>query len=127
LFSRTSTTPRPAVPLRLGAQLVAASAFAYARSPVRAPLVALGIVAVLWMSNLYNFMDGSDGLAGGMTLIGFAFLGAGAWVSGDAALTPSARSSPPRPSRSSCSTSSRAPLHGRCGRGPIGFLARRFP
>ena len=27
------------------------------------------------MSNLYNFMDGSDGLAGGMTLIGFGYYG----------------------------------------------------
>lgn len=76
------------VPLRLGVQLVAASGFAYAALPqLGLPLVAVSVVAVLWMSNLYNFMDGSDGLAGGMTLIGFAFLAAGAWVSGDAALT----------------------------------------
>jgi UDP-N-acetylmuramyl pentapeptide phosphotransferase/UDP-N-acetylglucosamine-1-phosphate transferase len=27
------------------------------------------------MSNLYNFMDGSDGLAGGMTVIGFGYYG----------------------------------------------------
>jgi UDP-N-acetylmuramyl pentapeptide phosphotransferase/UDP-N-acetylglucosamine-1-phosphate transferase len=27
--------------------------------------------ALLWMVNLYNFMDGSDGLAGGMAAIGF--------------------------------------------------------
>ncbi|UJP06051.1 MAG: glycosyltransferase family 4 protein [Nitrosomonas sp.] len=30
---------------------------------------------IIWMSNLYNFMDGSDGLAGGMTVIGFVFYG----------------------------------------------------
>src|SRR6266702_4213599 len=41
---------------------------------------------ILWVTNLYNFMDGSDGLAGGMTVAGFAFLGAGAWMSGDEAL-----------------------------------------
>lgn len=29
----------------------------------------------VWMINLYNFMDGMDGLAGGMTTIGFAALG----------------------------------------------------
>ncbi|HZF19029.1 MAG TPA: glycosyltransferase family 4 protein [Burkholderiales bacterium] len=88
VFSHLDDARALPVPLRLGAQLVAASAFAYAALPqFGLPLVALGIVAVLWMSNLYNFMDGSDGLAGGMTLIGFAFLGAGAWVSGDAALT----------------------------------------
>jgi len=28
-------------------------------------------LAVAWMTNLYNFMDGSDGLAGGMAVIGF--------------------------------------------------------
>jgi UDP-N-acetylmuramyl pentapeptide phosphotransferase/UDP-N-acetylglucosamine-1-phosphate transferase len=29
-------------------------------------------LALVWMTNLYNFMDGADGLAGGMALIGFA-------------------------------------------------------
>jgi UDP-N-acetylmuramyl pentapeptide phosphotransferase/UDP-N-acetylglucosamine-1-phosphate transferase len=29
-------------------------------------------VAIAWMTNLFNFMDGSDGLAGGMALIGFS-------------------------------------------------------
>lgn len=44
-----------------------------------APLVAL---AVTWMINLYNFMDGSDGLAGGMTLCGFGAYGIAAWFAG---------------------------------------------
>ncbi|MFA9439828.1 glycosyltransferase family 4 protein [Uliginosibacterium sp. sgz301328] len=34
---------------------------------------AAGLVCV-WMTNLYNFMDGSDGMAGGMALIGFGAL-----------------------------------------------------
>jgi UDP-N-acetylmuramyl pentapeptide phosphotransferase/UDP-N-acetylglucosamine-1-phosphate transferase len=34
----------------------------------------LSAVACVWMTNLYNFMDGADGLAGGMALIGFASL-----------------------------------------------------
>jgi len=34
-------------------------------------LVAAGLFLV-WMINLYNFMDGMDGFAGGMTVIGFA-------------------------------------------------------
>jgi UDP-N-acetylmuramyl pentapeptide phosphotransferase/UDP-N-acetylglucosamine-1-phosphate transferase len=33
---------------------------------------ALVVVAIAWMANLFNFMDGSDGLAGGMAVIGFA-------------------------------------------------------
>ncbi len=32
-------------------------------------------LAIIWMLNLYNFMDGMDGFAGGMTLSGFAFIG----------------------------------------------------
>lgn len=32
-------------------------------------------LAIIWMTNLYNFMDGSDGLAGGMTAIGFGYYG----------------------------------------------------
>ncbi len=32
-------------------------------------------VMMIWMTNLYNFMDGSDGLAGGMALIGFGYYG----------------------------------------------------
>lgn len=34
-------------------------------------MIALGVTTV-WMTNLYNFMDGLDGLAGGMALFGFA-------------------------------------------------------
>ncbi len=38
-------------------------------------------VAVAWMANLYNFMDGSDGLAGGMAFFGFSSYGIAAWFS----------------------------------------------
>jgi UDP-N-acetylmuramyl pentapeptide phosphotransferase/UDP-N-acetylglucosamine-1-phosphate transferase len=38
---------------------------------------------IVWMTNLYNFMDGSDGLAGGMALFGFSFYGLAAWLAGD--------------------------------------------
>jgi UDP-N-acetylmuramyl pentapeptide phosphotransferase/UDP-N-acetylglucosamine-1-phosphate transferase len=40
-------------------------------------------LAIGWMINLYNFMDGSDGLAGGMALIGFGAYGFGAWLGAD--------------------------------------------
>jgi len=72
------------IPVRLGAQLAAAAGFAFGAFPTVAfPLLA--ILGILWMANLYNFMDGSDGLAGGMTVIGFASLAAGAWMSGNEA------------------------------------------
>ena len=38
---------------------------------------AMAILAIVWITNLYNFMDGSDGLAGGMALLGFS---AYAWI-----------------------------------------------
>lgn len=43
--------------------------------------VTLACVPVMvWMTNLYNFMDGSDGLAGGMAVFGFGTLAvAAAW------------------------------------------------
>lgn len=40
------------------------------------------LLFVVWMTNLYNFMDGSDGLAGGMALFGFGSYGVGAWLGG---------------------------------------------
>ena len=40
-------------------------------------------LCVVWMTNLYNFMDGSDGLAGGMTFFGFTMYGLAALMHGD--------------------------------------------
>jgi len=39
-------------------------------------------LAILWITNAFNFMDGSDGLAGGMAVAGFAALAAGACMAG---------------------------------------------
>lgn len=35
-------------------------------------------LGLTWLINLYNFMDGADGLAGGMTFFGFSFYGSAA-------------------------------------------------
>lgn len=43
----------------------------------------LVLFAVAWMTNLYNFMDGSDGLAGGMALFGFGSYGLAALFAGN--------------------------------------------
>lgn len=45
-------------------------------------LVLLAVVAIVWMTNLYNFMDGMDGLAGGMALFGFGFYALAGVLSG---------------------------------------------
>ena len=72
---------------RLGTHVVAATGFTYgALGSMAWPPLVLVAIAVLWTTNLYNFMDGSDGLAGGMTIAGFACLGVGAWVGNDEAL-----------------------------------------
>jgi UDP-N-acetylmuramyl pentapeptide phosphotransferase/UDP-N-acetylglucosamine-1-phosphate transferase len=47
-----------------------------------AMVIAAAALATAWMTNLYNFMDGSDGLAGGMTVFGFGFYGVAAWLAG---------------------------------------------
>lgn len=62
---------------------------------VRLPGVALAVGGILgavltvlftvWMTNLYNFMDGMDGFAGGMSVSGFGFLGAAMLARGDLA------------------------------------------
>lgn len=58
--------------VRFGAH-VATVAVLIVANPAPAPWIALSAVGFLmvWLVNLYNFMDGSDGLAGGMALFGF--------------------------------------------------------
>jgi UDP-GlcNAc:undecaprenyl-phosphate GlcNAc-1-phosphate transferase len=41
------------------------------------------LLFIVWMTNLYNFMDGSDGLAGGMALFGFSFYGIASLINGN--------------------------------------------
>jgi len=43
------------------------------------------LLFIVWMTNLYNFMDGSDGMAGGMALSGFSFYGIAALMNGNEA------------------------------------------
>lgn len=75
------------VGLRLLAHAAAALAFVWLvglQSPPWA--VPLWVLAVVWATNLFNFMDGSDGLAGGMACFGFGGYALAAWLSGDLAL-----------------------------------------
>lgn len=44
--------------------------------------LALTLLGTVWMINLYNFMDGMDGFAGGMSLIGFGTLALAGWLHG---------------------------------------------
>jgi UDP-N-acetylmuramyl pentapeptide phosphotransferase/UDP-N-acetylglucosamine-1-phosphate transferase len=62
---------------------VAAVAALVVLFPAAAPWWLLAALAFLmiWLVNLYNFMDGADGLAGGMALFGFAGYAAAALLS----------------------------------------------
>jgi UDP-N-acetylmuramyl pentapeptide phosphotransferase/UDP-N-acetylglucosamine-1-phosphate transferase len=58
--------------LRLAAHLAGAGVVVwYLLAPMNAVALVVLALAVAWITNLYNFMDGADGVAGGMALIGF--------------------------------------------------------
>lgn len=59
----------------------------YYASSVMGGMVALvAVLAVIWMINLFNFMDGANGLAGGMALFGFGGYAITATLAGNAEL-----------------------------------------
>lgn len=66
------------VAVRLAGHLAAAGVMAAALDLPLALALPAGL-AMAWATNLYNFMDGADGLAGGMALIGFGAYGVAAW------------------------------------------------
>jgi len=49
--------------------------------------VPVSIGLLVWMTNLYNFMDGMDGFAGGMTVVGGSFLAWLGWSAGSGFLS----------------------------------------
>lgn len=64
---------------RLGIQGVAAAVAVAALFPVATAWWWLAAIPItVWMINLYNFMDGADGVAGGMALFGFSAYGVAA-------------------------------------------------
>lgn len=67
---------------RLGIQLAVSTVFLLQQSIP--PLWMLpAVLGMVWMINLYNFMDGSDGLAGSMALAGFGGYALLALMAGD--------------------------------------------
>jgi UDP-N-acetylmuramyl pentapeptide phosphotransferase/UDP-N-acetylglucosamine-1-phosphate transferase len=50
--------------------------------PLGVLAIPLTILCLMWMTNLYNFMDGMDGFAGGMSVVGFSFLCFLGWSAG---------------------------------------------
>ncbi|WP_018412815.1 MraY family glycosyltransferase [Methyloversatilis thermotolerans] len=67
---------------RLLIQLAVATVFVM-QLPLHVMWVVPLVLAMVWMTNLFNFMDGSDGLAGSMALTGFAAYALAAALAGD--------------------------------------------
>lgn len=68
---------------RLALHLGAAAAVLAYDLEVTAPLLfVVFALALAWTANLYNFMDGSDGLAGGMAVFGFGAYALAAYLYG---------------------------------------------
>lgn len=68
---------------RLLSHLVAASILVAGSGLLAQQGMVIALLVLLlgvWMINLFNFMDGSDGLAGGMALFGFGMFGIAAWL-----------------------------------------------
>lgn len=113
---------------RLAAHLVAAGGFAWTLATLFAlPWWTLAgtVLITAWALNLYNFMDGSDGLALAMTVVGFAAFGGVVLARGESAGVPLALAAAAVP----LLTVNRPPARlfiGDVGAVPIGFLAAAF-
>jgi UDP-N-acetylmuramyl pentapeptide phosphotransferase/UDP-N-acetylglucosamine-1-phosphate transferase len=70
--------------LRFAGHFTAAGIIAWGGGLPAWPLwaTAAALFAVVWLTNLYNFMDGMNGLAGGMAVFGFGTLALGAQAAG---------------------------------------------
>jgi UDP-GlcNAc:undecaprenyl-phosphate GlcNAc-1-phosphate transferase len=113
--------------LRLFVQLAAAIAWLWVGAPMPDLIVAATMaVAIVWVANLYNFMDGSDGLAGTMTVVGFgAYAMAAFWAGSDRAPTLLALAAATLPFLLANWPPARIFL-GDAGSVPLGFLAAVF-
>lgn len=84
LFSALDDFKPLSVFLRLAVHIAAGLLFLLLFGPAGMSWYAVIVLALVlaWAMNLYNFMDGLDGLAAGMTVIGFATYGVAAWLGG---------------------------------------------
>jgi UDP-GlcNAc:undecaprenyl-phosphate/decaprenyl-phosphate GlcNAc-1-phosphate transferase len=69
--------------MRLALHLAAAAVVLRFELEIESPVTfAALLLALAWTANLYNFMDGSDGLAGGMAVFGFGAYALAAYLFG---------------------------------------------
>lgn len=83
LFALSYADDRRGLPIIVRLPMHAAAAAVWlAYGPVQLPFVvaALAAFAIVWVTNLFNFMDGADGLAGGMAVFAFGtYAGVASW------------------------------------------------
>ncbi|HSS28803.1 MAG TPA: glycosyltransferase family 4 protein [Usitatibacter sp.] len=85
LDDRRSLPIQVRLPAHFAAAIVAVLAIgmpATAHSGAVAVECGIATLAIVWTTNAFNFMDGADGLAGGMAAIGFGCLAVGAGMAG---------------------------------------------
>jgi len=113
------------VPVRLAVHLAASAWFAWSLAAAFGLpwwAAACAFLAAAWAMNLYNFMDGSDGLALTMAVVGFAALGVVAIARGQGGVLPLALAGAALP----LLVVNRPPARmfiGDVGAVPLGFLA----
>ena len=93
--------------------------------PATLPVALLAAAIVAWSLNLYNFMDGNDGLAAAMAILGFSAYGAGAIITGAPATPFFALAAATVPFFVVNRPPSRL-IMGDVGAVPLGFLAAAF-
>lgn len=70
---------------RFAGHFLIASMFVVFALPYGFLIGSLFVLLIVWMTNLFNFMDGSDGLAGGMSIFGFTSYAVAAYFQNDSA------------------------------------------
>src|SRR5690606_38123607 len=71
---------------RLAVHLLVAACVVFVAHPGALAIALIMTFAIAWATNAYNFMDGADGLAGTMALVGFVAYGTGFALAGQDAL-----------------------------------------
>jgi phospho-N-acetylmuramoyl-pentapeptide-transferase len=71
LFSFLDDVRGLPVAVRFALHAIAAAAFLLVQLQAHGVWLLALLFGMVWMTNLYNFMDGMDGFSGGMAVLGF--------------------------------------------------------
>ncbi len=126
-FRGVGAAARLAVHAAAGAGIAVALLGAPAATEIAPWLASVAVLALLiaWSANLFNFMDGSDGLAALTAVCGFAAYGIAAWRANEAVAVYAALAAAVVPFLAVNMPPARA-FMGDVGAVPLGFLAATF-